>query len=161
MFPSVFIQYESFQCSNKIASNFLLLAACVLLFSYAQVSVCQASIMSVHCFTNISSNFLLLAACFSFSMATSPTCLTRSLDKPNLVKRSRLLASKHREHISLHMHVCEFPCQIHVLCHHHYRTCLMNKWFMLSKYEEESTSTPSPSLQELIVKGYIPTHDQM
>ena len=115
----------------------------------------------VHCFTNIASNFLLLAACFSFSMATSPTCLTRSLDKPNLVKRSQLLATKHREHISLHMHVCELPCQIHVLCHHHYHTCLMNKWFMLLKYEEESTSTPSPSLQELIVKGYIPTHDQM
>ncbi|RZS04087.1 hypothetical protein BHM03_00034367 [Ensete ventricosum] len=33
-----------------------------------------------------------------FSMATSPTCLTRSLDKPNLVKRSRLLASDFHDH---------------------------------------------------------------
>lgn len=43
----------------------------------------------IQCFTNIASIFFFLAACFSFSSATSPTCLTLSLDKPMLKNQQK------------------------------------------------------------------------
>lgn len=64
------------QWLTSMASDSLFLAACLQKQMHTKIPN--------QCLTSMVSNRLFLAACLSFSMATSPTCRTLSLDKPIL-----------------------------------------------------------------------------
>lgn len=74
--PCYIVRYEAFTFKYYV----YICIYCV----YIQANLPSPAVTKDQYSTSIASRFVFRAACFSFSSATSPTCLTRSLDNPIL-----------------------------------------------------------------------------